>query len=257
MKRSKAGVVPTLRRNLLDRIAFALCTVVRPPDIAGRWAVVYPDGRTEGDINDLDPSGRILGIARDLIARGHSKTVELGGREIFVDTNVPQPRLIIVGAVHIGAALCEMATLAGFAVTVIDPRAALNNRERFPHADQLLVGWPEDELPKLHLDSNTYVAVLTHDEKFDDPSVLLALQSRVRYIGAIGSKKTQALRRERLRSAGISDDDIARLCGPIGLDIGADSPEEIAVAILAEMIAAKYQRTGTPLHLRTEPHIHA
>jgi xanthine dehydrogenase accessory factor len=193
---------------------------------------------------------------RRQLTLGQSSIVTLGSEEVFIDACIPAPRLIIVGAVHIAVALCELAAGSGFEVTVIDPRAALNNRERFPKATALRVGWPEDELPQLRLDENTYVAVLTHDEKFDDPSVLCALPSAARYVGAIGSKKTQALRRERLLASGLSPEQVARLRGPIGLDIGAQTPAEIAVAILSEMIAAKYQRSGAPLRDRTEPHIH-
>jgi len=142
-------------------------------------------------------------------------------------------------------------------VTVIDPRERLNNRDRFPRAAALLVGWPEDEMPNVTLDEHTYVAILTHDEKFDDPSLEFALRAHPRYVGAIGSKKTHAARRERLLAAGFSRDAVDGVRGPIGLDIGAQSPEEIAVAILAEMIATKYGHHGAALRDRIEPSIHS
>ena len=158
---------------------------------------------------------------------------------------------------HIAVALCTLASAAGFRVIVIDPRERLNSAARFPAADARIVGWPEDELPALQLDENSYVAVLTHDEKFDDPTLDHVLRRPVRYVGAIGSRKTQALRRARLESAGFSATTIDVVHAPIGLDIGAQSPEEIAVAILAEMIAARHDRSGMKLKDRIEPRIHS
>ena len=237
--------------------AFAVCTVVRGPDSIGKKIIVDAKGAVEGTFGQSQAEAKVVEQAVELMGAGHSKTVEAGGYQIFIDANIPQPRAILVGAVHIAVALCEMATQAGFAVTVIDPRSSLCNPERFPRAASLVVDWPQDALPKIELDENTYVAVLTHDDKFDDPTLLAVLPSRARYVGAIGSKKTQALRRTRLLDAGVPHDAVERMHGPIGLDIGAHSPEEIAVAILAEMIAAKYQRSGLPLRDRVDPHIHA
>jgi len=198
----------------------------------------------------------LVAAAENAFASQASRLCTIGAYDVFVDPQIPQSRLVIVGAVHIAASLCEYAAKAGFSVTIVDPRDRLNNPERFPSADRLIVGWPEDELPSLRFDENTYVAVLTHDEKFDDPTLDLVLRRDVRYVGAIGSKKTQALRRQRLVDAGIPIESIDRLHAPIGLDIGAESPEEIAVAILAEMIAAKYRHSGAPLKDRDAPHIH-
>ena len=237
--------------------AFAVCTVVRGPDSVGRTIVVDELGAVEGDLANPPVQAKVVERAMELMRAAQSKTIEVEAYHVFIDANVPQPRAILVGAVHIAAALCEMAARAGFAVTVIDPRSSLCNRERFPHAASLVVDWPTDALPKLEIDENTYVAVLTHDDKFDDPTLLHVLPSAARYVGAIGSKKTQSLRRARLLDAGAPAEAIERMRGPIGLDIGAQSPEEIAVAILAEMIAAKYQRSGMPLRDRLDPHIHA
>jgi xanthine dehydrogenase accessory factor len=237
--------------------AFAVCTIVRGPRGVGNQIVVDAHGSVEGDLANADAQAHAKDSALELLRGSQSKTVQVGEYEVFIDVQIPSPRAVLVGAVHIAVALCEMATQAGFAVTVIDPRSALCNRERFPHATALMVEWPQDALPKLVFDDQTYVAVLTHDEKFDDPTLLHVLPSRARYVGAIGSKKTQALRRTRLLEAGMSEHAVDRLRGPIGLDIGAQTPEEIAVAILAEMIAAKYHRSGTPLRDRRDPHIHA
>jgi len=237
--------------------AFAVCTIVRGPHDVGRKIVVDAQGAVEGDLGNLQVQAMAIERAIELINTGQSKTVQTGAYEIFIDANIPQPRAILVGAVHIAVALCEMAARAGFAVTVIDPRSSLCNPERFPRAASLIVDWPHDALPTIVFDENTYVAVLTHDDKFDDPTLLAVLPSAARYVGAIGSKKTQSLRRTRLLDAGVPAHAVERMRGPIGLDIGAQSPEEIAVAILAEMIAAKYQRSGMPLRDRVDPHIHA
>jgi xanthine dehydrogenase accessory factor len=237
--------------------AFAVCTIVRGPRAIGEKIVAYADGSASAELGDAQTQAIVLREVRELIASGQSKIVPATDYEVFIDVSIPDPQLILVGAVHIAMSLCQMAVQAGFAVSVIDPRPALCNRERFPTASALIVDWPDDALPKLALDENTYVAVLTHDEKFDDPTLLRVLPSRARYVGAIGSKKTQAQRRTRLLDAGVNPDDVARLRGPIGLDIGAQSPEEIAVAILAEMIATKYHRSGTPLRDRVDPRIHA
>ncbi len=237
--------------------AFAVCTIVRGPRNVGRKVVVAAEGRVTGDLGDDEAQAQAAELARDLIAAGRSTTVAVGEYQMFVDVSIPRPQAILVGAVHIAMALCSMAARAGFAVTVIDPRPTLCNRERFPDAASLIVEWPDDALPGLTIDENTYIAVLTHDEKFDDPTLVRVLPGRARYVGAIGSKKTQAQRRARLLDAGIAADVVERLHGPIGLDIGAQSPEEIAVAILAEMIAAKYHRMGMPLRDRVDPRIHA
>ena len=218
-----------------------------------------PDERwtLDGSLGDRVADAGLLVAAEDASRSGASRVHSIAGREVFVDPQVPESRLIIVGAVHIAVALCAFASRAGFAVTVVDPRSQLNNAERFPEASQRIVAWPEDALPELRVDDHCYVAVLTHDEKFDDPTLDFVLRRSPRYVGAIGSKKTQALRRQRLVDAGIARDAIDALHAPIGLDIGAESPEEIAIAILAEMIAAKYDHGGAPLKDRAHAHIHA
>jgi xanthine dehydrogenase accessory factor len=239
------------------RTASAICTIVRGKTGVGRKMLVEEDGKTAGSLGVSGLDGQARDAALRQIEAGQSKTLPLAGCDVFIDVSLPPARLLIVGAVHIAVALCKMATLAGFSVSVIDPRKKLCNRERFPDAAELIVDWPDDALGRMELDERTYVAVLTHDEKFDDPTLLRVLPARVRYVGAIGSKKTQAARRQRLAEAGIAADAIDRLRGPIGLDIGAQSPEEIAVAILAEMLATKYHRSGSPLRARVEDHIHA
>jgi xanthine dehydrogenase accessory factor len=159
------------------------------------------------------------------------------GAQAFLTVSVPSPRLVIIGAVHISQALLPMAQIAGFDVTVIDPRTAFASPERFP-ADVLMAEWPQDALRERPLDAYTAVAAVTHDPKIDDFALESALKAGCFYVGALGSRKTHASRLQRLAVAGVSDADLARIRAPIGLDIGAASPAEIAVAVLAEVIAA-------------------
>src|SRR5919202_2546570 len=164
-----------------------------------------------------------------------------GGQvRVFVDTYPAQPTIYIFGGVHIGVALCHLAKqVGGFRVVVVDARGVWATRERFPEADEIHIQHADDYLAKQPIGSNGYVAVLSHDPKLDDPALIGALKSPARYVGAIGSGKTQVARRERLKAAGVTDEQMARLHGPIGLPIEAQTPEEIAVAVLGEMIAAK------------------
>lgn len=168
-----------------------------------------------------------------------------GPLRVFVDTYPAQPTIVIFGGVHIGVALANLAkTAGGFRVVVVDARGAWATPQRFANADEIHVMHAEDYLRQHPLGTNAYVAVLSHDPKLDDPALIGALQSDARFVGAIGSPKTQRERRERLKSAGLTDEQLARLHGPIGLEIGATSPEEIAVSILAQMIAAKNGKLG-------------
>jgi xanthine dehydrogenase accessory factor len=155
----------------------------------------------------------------------------------FLTVHVPPPRLVIIGAVHISQALAPMAKLAGFDVTIIDPRTAFATPERFTDV-ALLAEWPEEALRNVPIDAFTAVAALTHDPKIDDVPLLAALKARAFYIGALGSRKTHGKRLERLTGQGASPADLERIHAPIGVDIGAQSPAEIAVAVLAEIVAA-------------------
>lgn len=157
--------------------------------------------------------------------------------EVFLNVYVPAPRLIIIGAVHISQALADMAKIAGLEVTIIDPRSAFATKDRFENHN-LYADWPDDILPKVGLDAYTALAAITHDPKIDDFPLIQALENKCFYVGALGSRKTHARRFERLSEAGVSDEAFARINAPIGLNIGAASPQEIAVAILAQVILA-------------------
>ena len=190
----------------------------------------------------------LLGVAPEVVAAavrsGQPRTVETSRGAVFVRPYLTPPRLIVVGAVHIAQALAPMAAMAGFRVTVIDPREGFAAASRFPQAT-LLRKWPDDAMAALGLDARTGVAALTHDPRIDDPALAAALNSPAFYVGALGSRKTQAARRSRLREAGFGAAELARIRGPIGLPIGAATPEEIAVAVLAEAISALRGGSGS------------
>jgi xanthine dehydrogenase accessory factor len=163
------------------------------------------------------------------------------GGSVFLTVYLPPPRLIVIGAVHISQALAPMAKIAGFDMTIVDPRTAFATPERFPEV-AMVPEWPEAAIPRLGLDSFTALAALTHDPKIDDYALAAALKSRCFYVGALGSRKTHAKRLERLAALGLGQDVLARIHAPIGLAIGAQSPAEIAVSILAEVVQALRQR---------------
>jgi xanthine dehydrogenase accessory factor len=165
--------------------------------------------------------------------------------EVFIEGFPPSPELIIIGAGHIAITLTTIAKALNYYVVVIDARTTFATRERFPHADELIVGWPDEILQKRPLYPSTSVAVLTHDPKFDEPTLKVLLAHQVGYVGAIGSRTTSRERAERLKREGITEEQIARIHGPIGLEIGATTPEEIALAIMAEIVAVRHGKDNT------------
>ncbi|MDH4439926.1 MAG: XdhC family protein [Rhizobium sp.] len=180
---------------------------------------------------------------------GKSGMVEVEGKSLFLNAHLPPPRIVVIGAVHISQALAPMAALAGYAVRIIDPRTAFATSERFEGVD-LVAEWPQDALAAQPLDRFTALVAVTHDPKIDDPGIIAALQAGCFYIGALGSRKTHAKRLERLGAEGFGQADTARISAPIGLDIGAATPAEIAVATLADIIQALRRR---PLADPSEP----
>jgi xanthine dehydrogenase accessory factor len=185
-----------------------------------------------------------LAAGEELLWAERSEVRELGGVEVFIDVVAPPPRLLILGAVDYAAALCRMARAAGWRPYVCDPRAAFATRERFPEAEEVVAAWPDEAFERLGIDRATYVAILTHDPKLDDAALRVALRSEAAYVGAMGSRRAQARRRERLVAAGMSDDEMDRLAAPIGLDLGATSPEETALSIMAEVVAVRNDHEG-------------
>lgn len=226
----------------------ALVTVVRTdrPDIPlGAKLLVRADGASAGELGDSTLEQAARTDAEELIWIERSELREHGEVTIFVDVTGPPPRLVIFGAVDFAAALCRVARAAGWRPFVVDPRARFATSERFPDAEAVIAEWPDEALARLGgIDKATYLAVLTHDPKLDDAALLAALGSDAPYIGAMGSRRAQAKRRERLVAAGVSDSQLERIAAPIGLDLGGTSAEETAVSIMGELIAVRNGRDG-------------
>lgn len=242
-----AEIYQALRRCLDEGQLVAVATVIVGPGL-GKKLLIWPDGRTSGDLGSAQLNQRVVGYAADLLAAQESgrASFEVTGEtvEVFVDVHPPPPRLIIVGAVHIAIPLVTFAKTLGFRTIVIDARSAFATRERLPHVDELIVEWPSTALKALDLDEATYVVVLSHDEKLDTPALQVALQSPARYVGALGSRKTHAKRVQALQELGIGAEQLARIHTPIGLDLGGQVPEEIALAIMAEIVAVRHNVTS-------------
>jgi xanthine dehydrogenase accessory factor len=193
-----------------------------------------------------------VSLAREAVDRQRSGIHALGDDlDVFVEVFPVSPLLLIVGAVHVAQAIVPIARSLGFHIVVADARQQLATPERFPDVDELIVAWPEEVFEQVAISRTSAICILTHDPKFDEPALLAALETNAAYIGAVGSRKTNADRRERLRAAGVSDEQLARIHGPIGLDIGGKRPEEMAISILAEIIAVQNGRLGASLHATT------
>jgi xanthine dehydrogenase accessory factor len=230
----------------------ALVTAVSGPHLGARL-LVAADGAQEGTLGDPELDAEAVGHAEELMWAERS---ELRG-DLFIDVTAPDPRLLIFGAVEYANHLSHFARLTGWRPYVIDPRRQFATRERFPHAVDVVAAWPQAAVEQLgEIDRATYLAVLTHDPKIDDEVLVLALGAEPAYIGAMGSKRAQAERRERLLAAGVDEDELARISAPVGLDLGALSSEEVALSIMAELVAVRYGREGGRLSQRTAGRIH-
>ena len=184
----------------------------------------------------------------ELIRRGRNHLLTLDdGSKVFVEWYGPPPRLFVYGAVDTAEAMCRGAKLLGWHAIVADARAKFATRERIPSADELIVAWPDEAYAQVQPDHQTAIVVLTHDDKFDEPALIGALATEAFYIGALGSRRNQERRRERLLEAGVAEEQLDRISGPCGLDIGADTQEETALSILAEILAVRARRSGGPL----------
>jgi xanthine dehydrogenase accessory factor len=253
-------LTPALRdfwRNAFTQdVPIATATIVRgPEELIGYKLMLDSDGHVEtsGVSETPEVYEQLRGAARTALQQGASQRIQLpspsgrgvGGEgeslpsEAFVEVILPKPTLIIVGGVHIAIALTTMAKALGYRVVIVDPRSAFGNEARFPHADQLVKQYPDKAFDALPITRSTAVVTLTHDAKFDDPALRCALQSPAFYVGALGGRKTRASRRERLLAAGLSPEQLDKLHAPIGIDIGTRTPEEIALATMAQIVAAQ------------------
>ncbi len=232
----KQHTLSQLIKDQNEKKAVALATDI---DI-GLQTLVYDNTAIGPDENNEE----IQQIARQAMRDDRCKIYEIGGRRIFIEVFNPSLRMLIVGAVHIAQPLSRMASVAGYDVTVIDPRASFATDERFPGIT-LNGEWPDDGMRDLDPDRRTAIVTLTHDPKLDDPGIEVALKSDAFYIGALGSRKTHAARVERLTAAGFSETEIARIHAPVGLSIGSVSPAEIAISILAQVTDVLHRKADT------------
>ncbi|MET9873601.1 XdhC/CoxI family protein [Actinacidiphila glaucinigra] len=236
--------------------AAALARIVAgPAGLPGRALLVRPGGTYEGTLGDPERDRTAAAEAHALLGAGRTATVGIGadgGRcgeplTLLVETSVPPPRLLVFGAIDFAAALVRVGTFLGYRVTVCDARPVFATARRFPEADEVVVEWPHRYLERTPVDGRTVVCVLTHDAKFDVPLLERALRMPVAYVGAMGSRRTHEQRLARLRETGLGEAELGRLRSPIGLDLGARTPEETALSIAAEFVAHGRGGTGRPL----------
>ena len=245
------GALDAIAALVRREVPVVLGTVLRPEALIGRHAWLAR-GELRGSLGDSALQQAFLQAAPGLLRSGQSKTISASSSdgeeaELFIDAYPAPPTLLIFGGVHVAIPLTKYAKILGYRVHVIDPRGVFATRERFADADELFIERPEDYLARTEVNENSYVVVLTHDPKFDEPVLTSVLPTRASYVGAIGSRKTNQDRMARLEGQGVSRDLLARIHSPIGLDIGSQVPEEIALAIMAEIVAARYGKAGTPL----------
>jgi xanthine dehydrogenase accessory factor len=250
-----------IAEDIASHRPIAVATVISHPDVewVGRRLVVG-EATAEGSLGSARADDAVADDARGLLAAGRTAVVTYGpdgqrqgeGMEVFVASHAPRPRMIVFGAIDFAAALTRQAALLGYRVTVCDARPVFATPARFPAADEVVVDWPDRYLAGQQelgaIDARTVICVLTHDPKFDVPVLAVALRlPRVGYVGAMGSRQTHFDRLDRLRDVGLSDTETSRLSSPIGLDLGARTPEETAVSIVAEIIARRWGGGGRPL----------
>jgi xanthine dehydrogenase accessory factor len=271
--RAADAVRPVLASALASAASGEAAAVARivsgPAELLGRALLVRADGAYEGGFGahpELDRT--VAAEAGALLDAGRTGTVEIGERgsrcgaplTVLVESSVPPPRMVVFGAIDFGSALVRVGKFLGYHVTVCDARPVFATRARFPEADEIVVEWPHRYLERTEVDGRTVLCVLTHDAKFDVPLLRLALRLPVAYIGAMGSRRTHLDRNARLREAGVTELELARLRSPIGLDLGARTPEETALSIASEIVAARRGGSGvsltgahTPIHHDVTP----
>jgi xanthine dehydrogenase accessory factor len=236
--------------SVLDHTPVALATVVP----TGGRLIVRPD-RADGSLGDAGLTAAVAQQTTGMLAHGRTGMIEVGAHgeqrmdavSVFVQSFAPPPRMLVFGAIDFASAVARIGSFLGYHVVVCDARPVFATRKRFPGADELIVDWPHRYLARAEVDERTVICVLTHDPKFDVPLLEAALRTPARYIGAMGSRRTHDDRMRRLREVGVGEQALARLSSPIGLDLGARTPEETAVAIAAEIIALDWQGTGRRL----------
>jgi xanthine dehydrogenase accessory factor len=233
-------IFDTLYEAIQSGEPVVLATVIRGSENEiGRHLLIHRDGSTKGDFDEPALAARVKEHAAALLGQEGSETLRDGAREIFLESYFPPPKLIIVGAAHIAISLVSFAKELGYKAILVDPRQTFATATRFPHVDALIRKWPEEALAEIGVDASTCLVILTHDPKFDDPAIKYALQFSPAYIGVLGSRKTHEKRLARLKQEGLTDEQLAFLRAPIGLDIGGQTPAEIALSIISEIVAVR------------------
>jgi xanthine dehydrogenase accessory factor len=254
-----ASILEDLLALIHDNTPVALVTVVAGPAVGSKAMVTAAS--VIGTLGNDELDRAVIGDTRSMLAQGTTGSRHYGPQgeqrgdavEVFVQSFAPSPRMYVFGAIDFSRATVRMGKLLGYHVTVCDARATFATRKRFPEADEVVVQWPHEFLAEAAVDERTVLCVLTHDPKFDVPLLVEAVKTRAAYVGAMGSRRTHTDRVRLLRAEGVSEDDVRRIRGPIGLDIGARTPEEVAVAIAAEIIALRYGKRVPALADRSGP----
>ncbi len=218
-----------------------------PGEAPSAVIVIGADGAMTGSTGSAEDDTTLRSAALAALDRGESTTTEIGPRQFFLEAFPVRPRLVVVGAVEVARYLVRFARELGYETIVVDGRASFATAARFPEVDRLVVGWPDEVADAIGLGPSDAVAVLTHDVKFDEPAIVEALRRRCRYVGAVGSRKTQGDRRARLLEAGLTQAELDQLRGPVGLDLGGRAPAETALAIMAEIVAERRGGSGRPM----------
>lgn len=252
--------LPAVSESIDDGDPVAMATVVSGPGPLGAHLVVWPD-RTSGSLGGDRLDDAVAADARGMLDQGITDVRRYGtdgerrmdDLEVFVQSFAPRPRMLVFGAIDFAAALVRLGRFLGYHVTVCDARAVFATARRFPDADDVVVSWPHDYLVNAHVDDRTVICVLTHDPKFDVPLLETAVRTSAAYIGVMGSRRTHDDRMDRLRERGVAEAELSRLSSPLGLDIGARTPEETAVSIAAEIVAARWGGSGRRLRDTTGP----
>ncbi len=247
---------------LVGQSPVAIATVIQGPGTGGKVLVSPEDHVGSAGNEDLDRA--IIEGARAMLEGGKTGTAHYGPRgqrrmedvAVFIQSFAPPPKMYVFGAIDFASAVARIGKFMGYRVTVCDARAVFATRDRFPSADEIVVAWPDEFLKTAEVDKRTVICVLTHDPKFDVPVLKAALETPAGYIGAMGSRRTHDNRTARLKEEGITDEELARISSPVGLDIGSRTPEETAVAIAGEIIAQRTGHSGGRLAERSGP-IHA
>ncbi len=258
----KGEILTRWRESLVAQSPVAIATLIEGPALGGKLLVTPEDYAGTAGNEDLDRA--VVEAARGMLEGGRTGTIHFGPRgqrrmedvAVFIQSFAPPPRMYVFGAIDFASAVARTGKFMGYRVTVCDARAVFATRERFPTADEIVVAWPDEFLKTAEVDKRTVICVLTHDPKFDVPVLKAALATPAGYIGAMGSRRTHNNRTARLKEEGVTDEELSRIASPIGLDIGARTPEETAVAIAAEIIASRTGHSGGRLSERSGP-IHA